>query len=355
MDAVVSDRWPVAPPHERCRQHRPAFTLVELLVVIAIIALLVGLLVPAVGGARESARRIQCANNIKQVALALQAYHSSRNELPRTMSNTKPEGSGWGSGGTDTWNAMIFPMLELQGLYDSLDLTRRLLDTPANQAAANVVMPTLVCPSDPYASKPIFDNRCNNYMGSWTRGHGQWYAPSMGPRPVRNAWCGLCPSNASWGSSVNGSPTNPCCNIDTSIFGHAPGFFSTQPVAYSFNDCTDGTSNTMLLCETLPSETSHNGVFSKNPMTVSTNIPMNTFGLPSELPPPDAPGCTIATITTLADNRVNGMKSRHPGGAMTALADGSVHFLSEMISMPILWALGTRKLGSIDVVQPSLD
>ncbi len=335
------------------RRSRIAFTLVELLVVIAILATLLAILVPAVGGARESARRIQCANNIKQVALALQSYDSSHGTLPATMCNAQPNATGWGSGGTDTWNAMIFPMLELQGLFDSLDLTRRLPDTPANRAAAEVVMPTLICPSDPYGSKPIFDNRCNNFMGLWTRGHGQWYAPSMGPTPCRGN-CPHCPTNATWGTSPSPSRNNPCCNRDPAVFGYTPGFFSTQPVKYSFNDCSDGLSNTILLCETLPRETTHNGVFSKNPMTVSTMIPINTFALPSEFPP-DVYGCTINAIPALADNRVNGMKSRHPGGATTALADGSVHFLSEMISMPILWALGTRKLGTIDVVQPSLE
>ncbi len=353
MDIVAVSQLTGARLRERRSRYPAAFTLVELLVVIAIIALLIGLLVPAISGAREAARRIQCANKIKQVGLALQVYHSTHNALPKTMSNMRPEGFSWGSGGTDTWNAMIFPMLELQGLYDSLDLTRRLLDTPGNRAAADVVMPGLVCPSDPYASNPIFDNRCNNYMASWTRGHGQWYAPSMGPRPARRN-CPHCPTNVTWGTSPAAGPSNPCCNYDSAVFGHTPGFFSNQPVAYSFDSCTDGTSNTILLCETLPSETSHNGVFSKNPMTVTTMIPINTFGLPNELPPPDRPGCTISTISTLADNRVNGMKSRHPGGAMMVLADGSTHFLSEMISMPILWALGTRKLSAIDVAQPSL-
>lgn len=168
--------------HLMTARRRLAFTLVELLVVIAIIALLVALLVPGVQGAREAARRIQCANNIKQVALALQSYHSARDTLPATMCNAQPNATGWGSGGTDTWNAMIFPMLELQGLYDSLDLTRRLLDTANNRAAADVVMPTLICPSDPYGSKPVFDNRCNNFMATWTRGHGCNRNPAWGFR-----------------------------------------------------------------------------------------------------------------------------------------------------------------------------
>jgi prepilin-type N-terminal cleavage/methylation domain-containing protein/prepilin-type processing-associated H-X9-DG protein len=338
---------------------RHGFTLVELLVVIAIIALLIGLLVPAVSGAREAARRIQCANNIKQVGLALQSYHSSHNSLPGSCCNAQQNATSWGSGGTDSWNAMVFPMLEMQAVYDALDLRRRLLDTPGNQAVADVVFPNLICPSDPAGAKPIFENRCNLYMATWTKGHGQWYAGSMGPTPVRGA-CLQCPSNTAWGSSSTISRSNPCCHgsgppdVPTGVSlgsdGYVPGFFANHPNRFSFNDCLDGTSNTILLGETLPRETQHNGVFSKNPMTISTNIPINRFALPSELPS-DVGTC----VQRASDNFVNGIKSRHPGGAMVAMADGSVHLLSEMMSAPILWALGSRKLGAIDVVQPSLE
>ncbi len=286
---------------------------------------------------------------MKQVALAMHSYHSARGKLPATINNANPNPGGWGSGGTDSWNAMIFPMLELQGLYDSLDLRNKLFQTANNRAAASVVMPGLICPSDPAGSKPIFENRCNLYMSTWSIGHGQWYAGSFGPRPVRNA-CHQCPTNAAWRSSPIASRSNSCCNGDGTDT-YTPGFFSSGANAISFDDCQDGTSNTFLLCETLPRETGHNGVFALNPMTVTTMIPVNTFALPAELPP-DVAGCIGGNVR---DNRMNGMKSHHPNGATAALADGSTHFISETISMPVMWALGTRKLGSIDVVQPSLE
>ena len=107
-------------PPLNIRYTRSGFTLVELLVVITIIGILIALLLPAVQAAREAARRMQCANNIKQVALALHTYESAKSCFPPGLIWDCP-GSRcyvWG------WSAYTLPYMEQQGLYDGIDFTQ---------------------------------------------------------------------------------------------------------------------------------------------------------------------------------------------------------------------------------------
>jgi prepilin-type N-terminal cleavage/methylation domain-containing protein/prepilin-type processing-associated H-X9-DG protein len=355
---------------------RRGLTLVELLVVIAIIGLLVGLLIPAVQSAREAARRIQCGANLKQVALALHAYHTSHGALPRSICNqnlnhpsvfdattNRFRSTAWTLGRPDTWSVEIMPRLDLGSLYDAFDFGKTVGNTTtsaakpvSNAALARTVLPVFICPSDAWSAAPIFRNRCSQGTNT-SEGHGLWYAGSMGPHHVRGS-CPLCPTNAAWGSSPTPSRTNPCCNGTAGESNHlgsdgyTQGFFANHPMRISFDDVRDGLSNTVLLGETLPYESGHNGVYVPSSATVLLSTPINLFASPQEIVPD---GQHDSPAGNAADHRVNGVKSRHPGGAMVALADGSVSFLSEQISFPVLWALGTRKLGSRDVAQAALE
>src|SRR5579864_846191 len=122
------------------------FTLIELLVVIAIIAVIVALLLPAVQQARESARRAQCKNNLKQVGLALQNYHGSRNVFPpghvSTFDNSGNDtGPGWG------WAAMILPEIEQTALQNGINFSQP-IEAAANATPRVTLLPTLLCPSE---------------------------------------------------------------------------------------------------------------------------------------------------------------------------------------------------------------
>ncbi len=127
-------------------QKRRGFTLVELLVVIAIIAMLVTLLLPAVNAAREAARRAQCSNNLKQLCLGLQNYHSAHGQLPIGWITKENNQAEFG------WPVFTLPFLEETGIYDALQVnTRRLWDVirdPKSRHLVQTKLPLFDCPSD---------------------------------------------------------------------------------------------------------------------------------------------------------------------------------------------------------------
>lgn len=344
---------------------RRAFTLIELMVTIAIIGLLIALLIPAVQSARESARRVACANKLRELGNALSGFTSSRNAFPGAgsgcyycPSNNNPSASAamiavekelqtiTGGVPYSAWNwlTQLLPYLDQRNLYDQLDF-RQLGTTAAMQAVGRNVQPGLICPSDPMGSKPLF--------GAWTTKTPanlmpSWYVGSSGPVET-NCYYGsgissptstnspYCDgTNRPWcAQPLSGDPSYPQPAL-TSVSGVFGGNFRGLPVA----KVTDGLSNTIALGETLP-----------YPWRLYNCIllgPCATLNIPINMPYSDKlmgdsggfnynlPGSIHWTLC-----ETQGIRSEHPMAANVAFADGAVRALSATIDYRVQCALGT--------------
>jgi prepilin-type N-terminal cleavage/methylation domain-containing protein/prepilin-type processing-associated H-X9-DG protein len=286
---VAASHW-IGKPNRRSR----AFTLVELLVVIAIIGILVALLLPAVQAAREAARRTQCTNHFKQVALAHLNYADTMRVFPPATLRGR-SGTVWCefAGNSAT---LILPFLEYQSLFDQLDLRHVSqgggCDKPGNIAVYKSRVEEYLCPSDP------FDGIIGDWLPNTTRimhvftVAGSYRLGSVGwdydPRDGM-IWCA--------------SRTR-------------------------FKDISDGTTKTALLGETWgrgdPTGASLNGRGMRFHSQVYFEWPPNTF---------------LTEIWSV--------KSFHPGGANIALSDGSVQFIPDEIDVTVFKEMSTIASGKL--------
>jgi prepilin-type N-terminal cleavage/methylation domain-containing protein/prepilin-type processing-associated H-X9-DG protein len=311
---------------------RLAFTLVELLVVIAIIALLVGLLVPAVGGARESARRIQCGNNLKQLGIAAQSYESANSFLPASIADIDPDSSedaNWG------WMTRLMPHMELQTQYDALlvdvyPLSDMRLGTSnatfdSFRNAAQQPVATFICPSgisqDPAAKQSDRWFEPKSYDSAFAAGN---YAACFGPNTSNIGWY------ANWSSMNTVQKANAMAARKRSPMpqGMPQGGPTAASQGHPFAAITDGTSNTFMGGE----------VFARNAQPVH----LNAFFTAKWIGVAKAPGngghgsAAARTVgfplnAVAGTGRVYGFSSAHPGGANFVYCDGSTRFIDDTI------------------------
>lgn len=304
----------------RTRSSRSAFTLIELLVVIAIIAILIGLLLPAVQKVREAAARMSCSNNIKQIVLSTHSYHDSFGKFP-----SNGPGATYSMSGPDwSWLSKILPYIEQQNLYNSLGIPTANL---GNQPLLATNIKTFNCPSDSQSSLPR--QNCADIGSNNGVGVGQ------------TNYKGVCGANWDWGSSdpspLN-TPTNNGLDQGNGIFYRTdgqPGTSGHGPL--TMVAITDGTSNTFMVGEDIPSKNQWCAWPYANAATGTCAIPLNNAMLAGQ-----------AGYNSIGDwPDIYSFRSYHTNGANFGFADGSIEYITNSISMSVYEPLATYEGGEV--------
>lgn len=294
------------------------FTLVELLVVIAIIGVLVALLLPAVQAAREAARRSQCQNNLKQIAIGMHNHHDTLLALPAGMG---PSGCCWG-----TWQVLILPYVEQTNVFDkyqnwggndSTNGGHRYSSTANVNAVTSVRFKVFTCPSD----------QTNNPIGTITSHN---YA-------------------VNFGNVGSAQVTLNSITFQEAPFSVSKNLVDNKVKGYNLAHMLDGTSNTMMVAEVLQGKGSDLRGFTwwgdAANMTayLAPNSPLPdriyTSGYCNNQPKMNLP----CAVSSASDPAMFAARSRHPGGVQVAMCDGSARFISQTIDINTWRALSTAQ------------
>jgi prepilin-type N-terminal cleavage/methylation domain-containing protein/prepilin-type processing-associated H-X9-DG protein len=362
------------------RSAQRGFTLVELLVVIAIIGVLVALLLPAVQAARESARRIHCGNNLKNLGLAFHNYNDTYKQFPYgavahpfdyfaptatasfrdTPGTAVPAAPGWGT----TWGVALLPFVEQQPRYELWNSNLGYGSTANQRLVTGNPLLVMKCPSDPKAPAALnpdnnlgtFDkgNYGYNFGGGFANENGN--ANGGGPLNIP-AWTNLPPPDGYGGGASS---------LNRGLASLRDDFLRQLPTSVRLSEIQDGTSNTLVLGEMLKSPNNEDcrGCWGK---ALGAAVSAYTLAFPTDgsigIATPnvraignyrDGPTHCNAPSTDLqlaCTDRAgdstggNAMRSRHPNGAQAMFGDGRVAFLTNNIDRLIYRALFTIQGG----------
>lgn len=345
-------------------RNRRGFTLIELLVVIAIIAILIGLLLPAVQKIREAANRMKCSNHLKQLALAAHNHHDSVNTLPIGL-----ELRGGGVLARTTMFIELLPYVEFDNLYRQWDFANPGANVNATESLSKAAtkIPIFVCPSDSIVPNPFnlpasgttfspSQSASGNPVGGWYSGTS--YGGNYGTG-------GYYTSFSVFPVKPNGTffMTGPGTEMRPTTQGGALHTLSDNHQllqAINFAAITDGLSNTILIGEKNHRDTDfdtwtaqnsglkmhqvsvwawHGGRKGAAMLFGSAAVPINTTIRKLQ------PGSPTSPNIANQDRRFNAWGSNHTGGANFAMSDGSVRFIRDSITLQTLAFLSTRDGG----------
>ncbi len=315
---------------------RYAFTLIELLVVIAIIAILIGLLLPAVQKVREAAARLKCSNNLKQLGIGLHNYHDVYLRFPAGAENNvlpvpNPPGNTTTIVGT-SWLVYVLPFVEQENLYRQYDFTVTYKNAVNVAVGANAVA-GYYCPSGPDPkslldpNSPLTTNPSTHYYGV------------MGPGGVTNPTTSVL-NGTTYSYTVGAPGTNAAYSVHGMLthFQTTTGSVTTNRYT-RFADVTDGLTNTLMVAE--------------RSVRVKTGV---TNSYRSWLRGSDGGSGSCKNVTyPINSTDYNGSNnfndisfgSQHTGGCNFARGDGSVKFLRDSINLPLYLAMASVASGEV--------
>jgi prepilin-type N-terminal cleavage/methylation domain-containing protein len=312
---------------------RGGFTLIELLVVIAIIAVLIGLLVPAVQKVREAANRMSCSNNLKQLVLASHGYHDAYGSLPPARLDHR---------GGITWAVQLLPYLEQDNLFKQWDVTRLYYDQGPTVAAGDAIRATPVktyfCPSRRTPPQLSVSGDTPDTLFAGARSH---YAGSVADYAACYGNNQDLETNGQPGSGGNGAfsvAQLPWVYVRRVVAGGPPGILGPQRSQTRFSNITDGLSNTLFFGE--------------------KHVPFGRFGQAGQGDGSVYNGDLVGNalrgagterplaLTPTEGNRTQ-FGSYHPGVVQFALGDGSVRAIPVNISPAVLDLLAMRADGRV--------
>jgi len=330
---------------------RLGFTLIELLVVIAIIAVLIALLLPAVQAAREAARRAQCANNMKQLGIALHNYHDTVGSFPTSFWRTQngPGGASttpdWPGLNRNSWMAMILPYMEQNNVYSAINFSVPIQGGTNNEFARMnstghmTPIATFMCPSDPAPTFSTYTRVDTGVGVNSDSGPKLSYLGNLGDNHNDD--------NTYW-------PFQSLPVARENGFGEAGTFTGImardgQGGTVNIRSITDGTSNTFAVGETLFESCNWFTWPNPNGTTGSTVVPIN-WQVTNH-----ATGDAVWGATTGVNDRRDswnwrsgfGFRSQHPGIVQFLFCDGRVVAVKESVNRNIYRWLSTRAGGEV--------
>jgi prepilin-type N-terminal cleavage/methylation domain-containing protein/prepilin-type processing-associated H-X9-DG protein len=336
------------------RERRSAFTLIELLVVIAIIAILIGLLLPAVQKVREAAARAKCANNMKQIALACHSYQDVNGKLPASVM-MNPQVSAiddYNQNFGPNWAILLLPQIEQGPLYNTISTSVNNYMTTGDsgwRAARVNKIATYLCPSDTGQDTPT-----TRAGGGWARGN---YGANAGPGM---SWNGGTVGVAEYtsGGWRDHNPNQFAAEYYPSwTAGWSGGGAMVVNGGPQLNTLSDGTSTTILFDELRVgwNQDDIRGTWAMGQCGASISAGNGRIDTPT----PNISQSGWDDIQGCQDNPQIGMgccgcnswqvtaKSRHPGGVNTAFGDGSIRFVRDAVSQRTWWLLHSRNDGQV--------